>query len=119
MTEGQLLLFPDPEINGDTWQVGYVRFPAWEDDQDPPYRPVLAMAASAETGLIASSDLAHPEDTGPELAQSAVASLAETMGRRPAAIEVDDTVLVDALQTATACWRPSAASARATRSRNN
>ncbi len=101
MTKNIILPFPPRKTDGDTWQVGYVRFPGWTDDQDPPYRPRLAIAVSAETGLIGSSDLVHPTDVGPELALSAMDSLAEVMGRRPAKIEVSEPALADALATST------------------
>ncbi len=102
MIENRVLPFPDPQPRGgDTWQIGSVRFPLWVDDQDFPYRPRLAIAVSADTGLIGSSDPVPPDEAGPGLALAAIDKLAEIVGARPAKIEVSETELVDALAKST------------------
>lgn len=68
MVENRVLPFPDPDPEprgSDTWHVGYARFPGWTGDQDRPYRPRLAIAVSADTGLIGSSDLVPPDVADP------------------------------------------------------
>lgn len=95
MDTQDVLPFPEPE--GDTWQVRMVRLPGWVGDDDPPYRPLIAIAASADTGLIGSSDLAPPAEAGPEMAQAAIESLAELVGNFPVAIEVDRPDFAEAL----------------------
>lgn len=103
MTENILFPFPTPEIGGDTWQIAYVRFPGWVEDDDSFYRPVIALAVSAETGQIGSSDMVAPDDLGVELVQAAIDSLAATTGKRPAKIEVDDLDLAETLTKLTGC----------------
>ncbi len=102
MTDNLVLPFPTPDIEGDTWQIAYVRFPGWVEEDDSFYRPMLALAVSTETGQIGSSDMVAPDDLGAELMQAAIDSLAETTGKRPVKIEVDDPELADVLAKLTA-----------------
>jgi len=101
MSENILLPFPAPEPEGDTWQAAVARFPGWVDDDDVPYRPKIAVAVSADSGLVGSSDVSVPTTPGADLVQEAIDSLAEIMGQRPAKIEIDDPELLDALTALT------------------
>ncbi len=101
MTNDDVIPFPTPDADGDTWQIAYVRFPDWVDDDDTPYRPWLALAVSAETGQIGGSDMVARADLAVEQVKTAMDSLAETTGKRPAKIEVDDPELADAVATLT------------------
>ncbi len=103
VTDDVILPFPTPDSGDDTWQIGYVRYPSWVDEDGMLYRPMLALAVSAATGQIGSSDLVAPDDLGVELVLAAMDNLAETTGRRAAKIEVDDPDLAHAL----AAWTKS------------
>lgn len=74
-----------------------MRFPGWVDDDDTPHRPWLALAVSAETGQIGGSDMVARADLAVEQVQTAMDRLAETTGKRPAKIEVDDPEFAEAL----------------------
>ena len=78
MADKSVIPFPTPDVDGDTWQIAYVRYPGWVDEDDALYRPMLALAVSAETGKIGASDMVAPDDLGVELLQAAMDSLAET-----------------------------------------
>jgi tetratricopeptide (TPR) repeat protein len=90
MAKNRVLPFPTPKVTGDSWQIGYVRYPGWVEEGDERYRPSLALAVSGKTGLIGSSDLVAPQDLGIELMRAAMDSLAEVSGARPAIVEVND-----------------------------
>lgn len=97
MKDQKILPFPEPE--GDIWQVGEVVLPTWVDE-DPPWRPRIAIAVSAETGLIGSSDIVAPASVNQEMAIAAVESLAETVGNLPVKVEVDRPEYAEALADA-------------------
>ena len=101
MADKSVIPFPTPDVDGDTWQIAYVRYPGWVDEDDALYRPMLALAVSAETGKIGASDMVAPDDLGVELVQAAMDSLAEITGKRPGKIDVNDLELADALATLT------------------
>jgi tetratricopeptide (TPR) repeat protein len=90
MSQSEVIRFPGTETSGDTWQIGFVRYPAWVEEEGENYRPWLAIAASAATGLIGSSGLTRCDTPGVELALAAMESLHEVSGTRPALIEVAD-----------------------------
>ncbi len=90
MPPAKVVRFPETKTTGDTWQIGYVRYPAWVEEDGEYFRPWLAIAASAATGLIGSSDLTRCDTPGVELALAAMESLHEVSGTRPALIEVAD-----------------------------
>jgi tetratricopeptide (TPR) repeat protein len=90
MSPAKVVRFPETKTSGDTWQIGYVRYPAWVEEEGEFYRAWLAIAASAATGLIGSSDLTRCDTPGVELALAAMESLHEVSGTRPALIEVSD-----------------------------
>ena len=97
MTNNDVIPFPTPDADDDTWQIAYVRFPGWVHDDDSPFRPWLALAVSAETGQIGGSDMVARADLAIEQVQVAMDRLAETTGKRPAKIEVDDPEFAEAL----------------------
>lgn len=97
MSERKIIRFPGTPPSDDTWQVAYVRSPSWVEEDGDFYRPWLAVAASAATGLIGASDLTRCDRPGVELALAALDSLRETSGTRPALIEVADLELAEEL----------------------
>ena len=97
MSERKVIRFPGTPPSGDTWQVAYVRSPGWVDEDGDFYRPWLALAASAATGLIGASDLTRCDKPYVELALEAFDSLHESSGTRPALIEVADLELAEEL----------------------
>jgi tetratricopeptide (TPR) repeat protein len=78
----------------DTWQLGVVRMPRWvvPDDGTDPYRPLVALARSAATGLVGFGDAIEPGQARERAAMAALGSLAGTRGihERPARVEMDD-----------------------------
>jgi tetratricopeptide (TPR) repeat protein len=97
MSKSRVVRFPGKTSSGDTWQVAYVRYPGWVKEDGRFYRPWLALAASAETGLIGSSDLIGCDKPGIELVQAALESLREISGTQAARIEVADLEVADEL----------------------
>jgi len=98
MARNKVLHRPAAPATGDTWQIAYMRYPGWTEDDDGFYRPRLVLAVSAATGNIGASDLVRPDDLRFELVQAAMDSLEEAAGGQPATIEVDDPELADAFE---------------------
>jgi len=97
MSTSKVVRFPGPPPSDDTWQVAYLRSPGWVEEDGGFYRPWLALAASAATGLLGASDLTRCDRPGVELALAALASLRETSGTRATRIEVADLELAEEL----------------------
>ena len=97
MPKSKVVPFPSTRTSGDTWQIAYIRYPGWVEDDDGFYQPALALAASADTGHIGASDLVRPDELRIELMQAAMDSLEEASGKKPTTIEVENPELADAL----------------------
>ena len=90
---------------GDTWQLAVRVAPQWivpdENDEEAPapYRPLVAVCWSAETGMVGLGDVALPDAPHVDIAFRAVVALGATRGiaARPAVIEVTDPGLEAAL----------------------
>jgi tetratricopeptide (TPR) repeat protein len=89
--------FPKPPEPADTWQVGFVRYPAWVEEDGEFFRPRVALAVSAETGRIGTSPLDRNGGDDVEAVKAAMDSLEEAAGTRPATIEVEEQGVADAL----------------------
>jgi hypothetical protein len=42
MSPAKVVRFPETKVSGDTWQIGYVRYPAWVEEEGEFYRAWLA-----------------------------------------------------------------------------
>lgn len=88
----------------DVWQGGIFRMPAWiTGEKGSPYRALLPVWVSAETGAAFPGDMMRPEELDPARALDAVAraSLRSPFGGyRPAGLEVTDPSLAEYLRDA-------------------
>ena len=87
----------------DTWQLAVTPMPQWivpEDSNIEPYRPILSMCCSLETGFVGFGELAEPNEPRANLALRALTALPRmgNLKSRPATVEVADPALLDVLR---------------------